>query len=104
MKKYFAKDFDDERCYTLDYIIDEMRDNGTNEMIVFKAIRETKADYFYCIIFDAPGDKHGSECGFICPEYFPRNGKSGCCVYNSCCYVPGEAYILTANGKIRKLK
>jgi hypothetical protein len=100
-KLYFGN-FDKERAYTLDYIINEMKERGLTECEVSEAIRETKTDYFFCKasqeVCVKPPD--GEPCGKGCCDYLPRNGRSGCCRYRGYCYVPGAEFKLSIDGKL----
>lgn len=69
-------------------IKDLMRQDGFIEKTVYKAIRETGVDHFYCKHYGEVGEK--GECGAFCKEYRPRNGKSGNCTHNGYCYERGE--------------
>lgn len=87
-KKYF--EFEDaDFCYTEDYFLDKMREEGLTEIDVFEAERETGTDYFWCREHGTAFEKGHDTCGVNnCESYEPRNGKSGICKHNSYCYTP----------------
>lgn len=87
-QKLYFRNEDSEMCHTLDYFIDEMKEQGVSEMVVYKAKRDTCSDYFFCKANQQVGVK-GEDyipCGNECADYIPRNGKSGCCKYRGYCY------------------
>ncbi|MDD5013592.1 MAG: hypothetical protein PHW73_00635 [Atribacterota bacterium] len=95
MPYYFRSD-NDEECYSLASIREQMKDEDINELKVFEAKRETGTGYFYC--------KHTSEIGEsgdcsnrICKSYIPNNGKNGRCKYY------GYPYEQTDRSKIIKI-
>jgi hypothetical protein len=97
MSKLYFSELDDERCYTISAIKEQMAENGINELKVYEAKRVIGEDYFYCTEFQDIGEV-GQDCGRFCSKYSPRNGKSGRCKYSGHCY---EA---TGNIRIIKLK
>lgn len=103
-KLYFSNQIDEERCYTLLYLLDEMKENELQEIEVCEAIREPKSYFFYCNALGEVCAKppEGEPCGKECGDYEPRNGKSGCCVHSGYCYAPSdEILILTIDGKLK---
>lgn len=104
-QKVYFSDIDETYAwfaYPLDCILDEMKDRGLTEIEVSEAERESDPDYFYCKaageVFIKPPE--GEPCGKECPDYNPRNGKSGCCKFRGYCYTPGKNFILTIGGKL----
>ena len=83
MSFYFSP-HDDLHCYVLQYFKDFLKENDLKEIILFKAKRETKCDYFYCKGFDEVGE--AGNCGRQCEKYIPNNGKNGRCKYYGYCY------------------
>lgn len=98
--KFYFPDFEEDRCCTIDYILDEMRKRELTECKVAIAIRETRSDYFYCKAHGESGTKSDVGCGSECRFYEPRNGISGCCMHWGYCYVPGKEFMLTINKKL----
>jgi len=91
MKLYFRED-DEEVCYTKKQIIEDMKEDGINELKIIEAKRMTGEPYFWCTFFQKPGEV-GQTCGRFCPEYKPRNGKNGRCRYSGHCYEPTDKVI-----------
>ena len=88
MKYYFSKDYDDgERCYTLQFFRDYMKENNLLTLELIEAKIETGTNYFYCLEFGEVGET-GEGCGKICRMYAPRNGKNGRCRHHANCYIP----------------
>lgn len=87
MKKYFRED--EEFCYTKKQIIEDMKEQGINELKIIEAKRTTGVPYFWCSFFHDTGEV-GSDCGRFCPKYEPRNRKNGRCRYSEHCYEPTE--------------
>ena len=101
-KLYFAPSIDDERCYTLDSIVDQMRFNNLSEIDLLLAVRDSAScGYFYCKYYDSVGESIDGECGKYCDGYEPRNGKSGNCRHKGSCYSQSEDTFLLklVNGK-----
>ena len=77
-KLYFCESVDD--CsWTKDQFIDWMKENHVGELTLTEVKREIKSDYFYCRANDSCGERGDGECGRLCIDYEPRNGKSGIC-------------------------
>lgn len=91
-KYYFQKH--DEDCYTRQYHLDYMQENGLTEMKVFEAIRDVGVDYFYCKYHCLIGTTDDC-CGkYNCEQYEPRNKISGICKHYGYCYSQGKEVIL----------
>lgn len=88
MKMYFPSK-ESELCYSLDSIKDIIRCEGLTEKEVFTAIPQRNTGMFWCKHFGEIGYSSES-CGKQCPEYRPRNGKSGRCIDHSTPYGIGE--------------
>jgi hypothetical protein len=100
-QKLYFSDFDEEMSYTLDNIIEEMKERELTECKVFEAIRELKTHYFFCKAVQECCDKiDDNPCGKNCNDYEPRNGKSGCCKHRGFCYIPGNEFKITIDGKL----
>ena len=80
MKNYFFES-DSEICYPEFYFKDYMKREGISELKVFEAKRETNTGYFWCKVNLEIGEV-GEGCGNICPDYKPRNGKKGRCLFS----------------------
>lgn len=89
MKKLYFKDEETpERCYTKEHFLQEMKEQGIAEMKVIEAVRDKSKDYFWCAAVDDSVLTSDLPCGKDCPDYEPRNKKSGICKYKKSCYVP----------------
>lgn len=101
-QKLYFSDFDEERAYTLDYIIDEMKERELTECEVSIATRDTDKSYFFCRAVQEVCVKppEGEPCGKECCDYEPRNGKSGCCKFRGYCYEPGKKFKLSIDGNL----
>lgn len=84
-KKYFKTE-DSELCYPLEYHLLEAKDQGLDEIELFEAVTEKIDGFFWCNKYLSVGEK--GNCGKICAEYDPRNGKSGICKHNSIFHEP----------------
>jgi len=101
-KLYFALSIDDERCYTLDSIVDQMKYNNLSETEIKSAVKDSSVTgYFYCKYYDSVGESIDGECGKHCDGYDPRNGKSGNCRHKGSCYSQSDDTFLLklVNGK-----
>lgn len=93
-EQYYFMNDDDECCYTLSGVIDRMNEEGIKEMKVFKAVRVTNIEYFWCKKEGEVGEV-GECCGkSICDHYVPNNGKNGRCKYYGYLYEPAEEKII----------
>lgn len=92
-KKYF-NDYN-ECCYTLQYHLEYMKENGIKEMKVYEAKAEWSSGMFFCKEVYEVGES--VECGRSCKDYKPRNGKSGICKNH------GYTYEQTDKVKILKI-
>ncbi len=90
--KYYFLYSDSEICYEKSYFIDYM---DGKEIEVYEAIPEKIDGIFWCKEQMFCGDNSEETCGKICPDYKPRNGKSGCCKhYITTLYTHGNKIIL----------
>ena len=88
-KLYFSK-LDDERCYTLKEIREDMRWEELYELEVTEAKRITGEPFFYCTKYKAMSEV-GDTCSKLwCADYSPRNGKNGRCRHSGYCYEPTD--------------
>ena len=87
MRKLYFSDFDDERCYELPDIIEQMDEQDIKEATIIEAKRATGESYFFCKFFQDIGEVRES-CGKLCDEYKPNNGKNGRCKHYGYCYEP----------------
>jgi hypothetical protein len=102
-KLYFSG-FNEEICYPIEWILNEMKERGLDVVEVYLAQRELGTNYFFCKavwLVSEHGDGFG-DCGKSCEIYEPRNGKSGCCKHRGFCYEPGVEFTLTIDGKLIK--
>jgi len=101
-EKIYFSDIDGDYAHSIDYLIEEMKEQELEVIQVSEAERELATDYFYCksigeVFIKAP---EGEPCGKECDDYEPRNGKSGCCKHRGFCYVPGKEFSLNVNGQL----
>lgn len=95
-KQFYFEDEDSEICYTKDYFIRKMKEEGVTEKEVIKAYPDKLSGMFWCKKHDFCGDGTEDYCGKQCKDYAPRNGKSGCCKnHTSKLYIHGEKINLT---------
>ena len=94
--RYYFSDHNDERCYTMKSMLDWMRVEGMETLIVYPAKIIVGDDYFFCSYHDECGVV-GESCGKDCNEYAPRNGKNGRCRYSRNCYEPLNGNPITLN-------
>ncbi len=100
-EKFYVWDkLDTESAYPKSFIIQEMKKQGLEEIEVSEVVPEYQTWYFYCKIKKSFGNSH-FECGLICKDYEPRNGKSGCCKHYGICYKRGESLKLKSSGKLK---
>jgi Mn-containing catalase len=95
MKKLYFRNEDSERCHEKEYFIDEMKDVGIKEMMVFVVQKDKSKDYFWCKAIDDVCANDDTHCGKECEDYKPCNGKSGKCRLKGYCYIPTNKVILT---------
>lgn len=93
-KYYFTKD--SEACKTVEAHLEDMKDEGISELVVYEAKPEFGSPYFFCHEHGEIGDKNGT-CGKQCPQYLPRNGRSGRCKHS------GHVYEATGNKRTLRL-
>lgn len=84
-KLYFCDAIDESGCYKLKDLID-MAKHEFLEIEVIEAKRITGDGYFYCTYYGECGISGDGECGKICEQYRPRNGKNGRCRHSGYCY------------------
>ena len=87
-QKYYFRNEASEMCYTLNYHMEQARDDGLTEIELFTAIHVKVEGIIWCEAFDKCGDN--GCCGRQCEDYKPRNGKSGICKHQGKLYVPDE--------------
>ena len=102
-KLYFCQDINDELCYPIGYLVDEMKERNLTEIKVSPAVRQTKSPYYFCRAVGECGVKppEGDPCGRDCCDYEPRNGKNGCCKHRGYVYEPDDnEFILDLNSNL----
>ena len=107
-QKLYFSDFDEERTYTLEYIIDKMKEKKITECKISVAIRDTAQSYFFCVAVqkvvavqkNSVRPPEGESCGKLCCHYKPKNGKNGCCKSKNYRYIPGDKFKLSIDGKL----
>jgi len=87
MKHYFENK-ESEYCHRKKYFNDLMIERGVKSMIVINANRLTGEDMMLCKKYMVMGEK--GNCGNICKDYKPRNGKSGNCLHTGVLYEKGD--------------
>ncbi len=94
MKKLFFENIDDEQCHPEEYFRFQMELEGIDELPLHKATKTKVSGYFWCRRYEIVGEKGQGTCGRDCPNYNPRNGKSGICKHYSLeFYEPTEEII-----------
>ena len=93
MGKYYFSELCEERCYTIDAIIEDMEEQGIKEVKAFEARTTHGEGYFYCAEYRDIGEV-GESCGRICDKYTPNNGRNGRCKHYRHCYEPTDKWII----------
>lgn len=93
MTKLYFSSTNDEMCYPLEYHIEEARENGQSEIILYNAEPEKVDGMFYCKAMGVAMEEIGY-CGISCEDYTPRNGKFGICKHKGKFFNKGETTIL----------
>ena len=105
MKKYyFCEQINEEYSFTLDYLLDKMKDIGLEELSIREAVMDIGGEFFYCKAIGGIGEKSEGGCGKECNLYEPRNGKSGICKEWRHSRTSGKEYILTIDGNLTEVK
>ena len=94
--RYYFSDIDEEHCYSLDTIYEQMGEQEFDEITIFPAKMITRRGVYWCSFFGEVGEV-GEGCGKQCTEYKPRNGKNGRCRYSNNCYEPITSQPITIN-------
>lgn len=75
MTKYYFRKEESILCHPIEYFIDWMRENGVNEMTIYRAEIERNSGYFFCKHHGEVGEKNNTTCGKKwCNHYASRNG------------------------------
>jgi hypothetical protein len=90
-KKYFREE-EDEYCFTIAGIKEQMKAEGITELTVIEASRSTGSDFFFCKEFQQVCEV-GVDCGKECESYIPNNGKNGRCKFYRNIYEPTDTDI-----------
>ena len=84
---YFFSGEDEEICYPLWKHLMWAREKDEKEVTVYKAEPIKVHGYMYCKLHGAGED---GNCGKICDDYIPRNGKRGMCKHRGKLYQAGQ--------------
>ena len=84
---YFFSGEDEEICYPLWKHLMWAREKDEKEVTVYKAEPIKVHGYMYCKLHGAGED---GNCGKICDDYIPRNGKRGMCKHRGTLYQAGQ--------------
>lgn len=105
MKYYFCAElFDENLCYSLKAILDEMEEQDVESVFIIEAVRNTGQGFFYCKKYHEVGMTIYSNCGKFCEYYKPRNGKNGICQHWGYTYEEGEKkYLLCRTGLLKQI-
>ena len=76
--KLYFRSADSEFCYPLSYHIDEAK---SGEIELYEANPDTSSGMFFCRAESVVCED--GTCGRECPDYDPRNKRSGMCRYRS---------------------
>lgn len=88
-KLYFENE-DAELCHPLEYHLNEAKADGLIEVQLLEAIPDkTTHDFIWCTSFGAVSER--GNCGKVCPDYEPRNKKSGICKHQGRMFTHGNA-------------
>lgn len=96
-QRFFPEE-DQGFCLTIDYFENKMRQEGLTEIDAYVAKTDHSSGFAWCKA-EHEFIERGEGCGNDCSMYKPRNGKSGCCVYQVNGYQSGEKVTLRLNGK-----
>ena len=92
--KYIMPEYSDG----LIHLTDEF-DPGEDGTTVYGMKQDIGSEYFWCAEHAELGSKYETDCGFLCPDYDPCNGKSGRCRHSKIPYIEtGRKYRLTYDG------
>ena len=92
--KYYFRNEDDERCYQKSVLLSDAKDEGLSEVELWEAKRQKIDGIFWCQAVDEACETMDTKCGNDCPDYSPKNGKSGMCRFKGMFYEPtGEKEI-----------
>jgi len=98
MKRYYQYN-DEEFCYPLDYFHDRLIDDEREEMILKETKRDVGSGIYFCTSVQECFDSTVDNCGLQCPDYEPRNGKSGRCRFlDNAMIDTGRVFRLTKKG------
>ena len=84
---YFFSGEDEELCYPLWKHLMWAREKDEKEVTVYKAEPIKVHGYMFCKLHGAGED---GNCGKICTDYIPRNGKRGVCKHRGKLYQAGQ--------------
>lgn len=99
--RYYFSDHNDERCYTIKFMLEWMKDEGMENLTVYPAKMMVGDGYFFCTFYRECG-LVGEGCGKVCKEYLPRNGKNGRCKYSNNCYEPDYENMIILTTKTKR--
>lgn len=95
---YFEQD-GEEFCYPLEDHIATLEFAENNEIILFEAVRDFGGDGMWCMQEGEVVYRGENDCGRMCHNYKPRNGKNGICKELTWCFKQtGKKFKLTKNG------
>ena len=92
--KYYFENIDSERCYSIDYFYEQLNDNELTEMRIYPAKIIYGEFVAWCTKYNDAIETQRGDCGRICEDYKPRNGKNGRCKFSNNCYEPSDKPIL----------
>ena len=85
--RFYFREYDDERCYLKKQIIEDMKEEGINELKIYKAKMVVGELVAYCSKLQDIIETDRGDCGKKwCEHYEPRNGKNGRCRFSNNCY------------------
>lgn len=101
-KHFSCQQLNDEKCFTINQIIEMMKDADMEEVTIADVKRIIGDEFFFCKEFGEPCSHDDScyPCGHECKHYAPRNGKSGCCKNRGYLYEPNNEFTLKIDGTI----
>jgi len=96
-EKYYMEK-DSEMCFTIEDFNDRILD-GEKKVHLELAKRAYGVDAMWCTIRGETIEKGDNDCGNLCSNYSPCNGKSGRCRYLANSFTgTGKFFTLTKNG------
>lgn len=89
MEKFYFESIDETMCYTLDYHIDNAKENGLDKIKLVEAVPEKDPHFVWCTHGGDVVDR--SDCRKAdCELYEPNKSGRGACIHRGKIYRHGE--------------